>query len=108
MYRGMYKEKKLVYIKLNNLLKIQIRFSFYKTILDYFYGLSISFGSTYSHLFILFQYYCNLLIMDDKIFQVLMNTFTLTRESFTNMMNFISLGSNVSNHAVIFIFFFFL
>jgi ABC-type uncharacterized transport system fused permease/ATPase subunit len=99
MYKGMYKEKKTIYIKLNNLLKIQIQFSFYKSILDYFYALSTSFGSTYSHLFILFQYYFNLLIFNDKLFQYLMNSFTLTRQSFKVMMGFISLGSNISNHA---------
>jgi hypothetical protein len=98
MYKGIYKEKKIIYEKLENLMKIQIRLMFFKAVLQFLFKLSSSLGVTISQIYILFTVFFNMVKFNDNVYQILLNSFDNIKQSFEVMMNFISLVINFLIH----------
>jgi ABC-type uncharacterized transport system fused permease/ATPase subunit len=99
MYKGMFKEKKLIFEKLNTLLKIQFRLLIFKSILEYVLNLSQASGGVLAQIFIFFEAFFNLITFNSKTFQTILTTFGQINTSFTMMMRFITLEKNISFHA---------
>jgi ABC-type uncharacterized transport system fused permease/ATPase subunit len=99
MYKGMFKEKKLIFEKLNTLLKIQFRLLIFKSILEYVLNLSHASGGVLAQIFIFFEAFFNLITFNAKTFQTILTTFDQINTSFTMMMRFITLEKNISFHA---------